>query len=169
LTAAKYGRVNQRRDRDGQPILRRHIPSGHRPTRLQRTAALSPQARSQWAFLRVAESSLALIGRILQHRPGQTALPHVASAGSLTSSVQSATHLADAGSLQPDPVEHLADDTSLIKHDLVAGRTTTFFLTNVAIALTARRITPPRCPGVPRGACHGDSARGSWPVHTQGV
>ncbi len=95
---------------------------------------MSAQARSQWARLRLAERSLALIGRILQHRPDHTALPHVAGAGSLTRSVQSATHLADAGALQPDPVEHLADDTRFIEHDLVAGRTTTFVLTNVAIA-----------------------------------
>jgi hypothetical protein len=115
----------------------------------QPVTALSAQARAKWTRLGLAEGSLALVGGILQHRPDYAALPYVAGASPLASGVQPATHLANAGSLQAHPVEHLADQTRFVQNNLVARRTAALVLAKVSIAERRSRQhghAPELCP-----------------------
>src|SRR5262249_46962945 len=115
LYSREYCRLNERRDRDGNPVLGWDISGGDRTARLHRPVALSTQPGAQRALPCLAKGRGALIGRIFQDAPHHTAIPdRLARAGHLACVGESATDLPNRQAVVADPGKDLPDDAGLV-------------------------------------------------------
>ena len=121
----------------------------HGTARLHGTAALSSHPGPQGPLVRLPERGAALISRVLQDAPHDTAIPHsLAGAGPLARLREPTTDLANRQAVMTNPGKDLVDHASFVRDDLIAGLPTPFVLGHITIPIggPTEHIHHP-CPG----------------------
>src|SRR5512135_20146 len=136
LDGIKKRCIDQSRDRNAHPLLRRQIVMGIGMFGLQRPPPLRPQTRTQWFNRRFAKGCFALVGRVFEHAANGGAVPHrFARSGPLLGRFQTTTNLSNGAPISSDPLKDLTDHTCLFPHNLKTGLPGTLLFSDIAIPI----------------------------------
>src|SRR5215212_5072621 len=159
--------INQRRDRDADPLAWRHVVDPMGPAGLFAAAAHRAQPGRHRSDPGLAEGRRSSIGGVPEDAPHGRPIPgRLAAAGPDALLLETPAHLADAAALAADPREDPPPDPSLVPQDLVAGHAVVS-LAEIGVAVGCARQNADRALVVRRGACRADCAPGSWPARTR--